>query len=190
MRRDFAADIPLVVLHHIGKMRPPGSRCCNTIKSTESRTMNKPALLLTVAVLLSAAPTPAQDPGTPSPEVMTTIGALAGQGMFTAYMAIAELGDLYAAKAYDKEKTVQLAGAYKNLSTGTKDSLSKLAKNGKLNAEDLDFTKQAIDANDLLAKTCQALINIANDPSDDNRATFETNRQAAWKKISKMLGIE
>jgi CheY-like chemotaxis protein len=51
-------------------------------------------------------------------------------------MAIAEMADLYGAKSYDKDKALQLAGAYSGLTEAAKDSLSDLVANGKLSTED------------------------------------------------------
>jgi hypothetical protein len=152
--------------------------------------MNRLVLsLFAAALLLPATTTFAQDPKEENP-VMHTFGAISAQALYSSYMAIAQLGDLYAHKAYDKAKTVEIATSYVNFAEGAKESLSDLIASGKLNSEDEGFMNQSIVVNDLLGKTAQALIEVANNPTDEAKATFEKNRQKSWKALSKMLGIE
>ena len=145
--------------------------------------------VLIAALLLSLTPAHAQDPKAGN-AVMASVGALGAQGVFSTYMAIAELADLYGAKTYDKEKSLQLAGAYSGLTEAAKDSLSDLVDSGKLNTDDEAAVTQMIAINDLLGKTSQGIIAFIKDPSDENQATYDKNRQKAWKSISKFLGLE
>jgi hypothetical protein len=151
--------------------------------------MKKTALLLSAALLLSLTTAPAQDPKAKADPVMHTVGALGAQGLFSTYMAIAELADLYGAKAYDKEKALQLAGGYAGLTEAAKDSLSDLVDSGKLSEDDEAAVTQMIAINDLLGKTAQGIITYIKDPTDENEAAYDKNRQKAWKGISKFLGI-
>ena len=152
--------------------------------------MNRLVLsLLAAALLLPVTHTSAQDPKAGNP-IMHSFGAISAQAMYTSYMAIAELGDLYAHKAYDKEKTIQVATSYVKFAEGAKESLSDLVAAGKLNSDDENFMNQSIVVNDLLGKTAQALIDVATDPTDEAKGAFEKNRQKAWKGLSKILGIE
>ena len=151
--------------------------------------MNKSVLLLTTALMFSLTPGHAQDAKEGS-AMMQTVGALGAQGVFSTYMAIAELADLYGAKAYDKQKALQLAGGYSGLTDAAKDSLSDLVDSGKLNSEDEAAVTQMIAINDLLGKTAQGIISYIKDPSDENQAAYDKNRQKSWKAISKFLGLE
>jgi ABC-type phosphate transport system substrate-binding protein len=151
--------------------------------------MNKTALLLTATLLLSLTSSPAQDPKAKADPAMQTIGALGAQGVFSTYMAIAELADLYGAKAYDKEKALQLAGGYAGLTEAAKDALSDLVDSGKLSTEDEAAVTQMIAINDLLGKTAHNIIEYIKDPSDENEAAYDKNRQKSWKAISKFLGL-
>lgn len=151
--------------------------------------MKSLVLLLTAAILTAAMPARAQDPKGGNP-VMHTMGALGAQGVFSTYMAIAELADLYGAQAYDKKKALQLAGMYAGLSEAAKESLSDLVDSGKLNSDDEAAVNQMIAINDLLGKTAQGIIAYIKDPSDENEAAYDKNRQKSWNAISKFLGIE
>lgn len=151
--------------------------------------MNKLVLLLTAALLTPVMSIQAQDPKAGNP-VMHTLGALGAQGVFSTYMAIAELADLYGAEAYDKQKALQLAGMYAGLSEAAKESLSDLVDSGKLNSDDEAAATQMIAINDLLGKTAQGIIAYIKDPSEENHATYDKNRQKSWNSISKFLGIE
>jgi hypothetical protein len=152
--------------------------------------MNRLVLsLLAAALLLPATSASAQDPNAGNP-IMHSFGAISAQALYTTYMAVAELGDLYAHKAYDKDKTIQVATSYVKFAEGAKESLSDLVASGKLNTEDEGFVNQSIIVNDLLGKTAQALIEVATSPTDETKAAFEKNRQKSWKALSKMLGIE
>lgn len=143
---------------------------------------------LAALVLLFQVPVSAQAPA-PDP-LLHTFGTVTAQSLFSTYMAIAELGDLYAAKAYDQAKTTQVAGSFKNIAEAAKTALTALVASGKLGASDVEFAQQAAGANELLGQTAQALINVAADPSDANRTVFEEHRQKTWKVISGILGID
>lgn len=151
--------------------------------------MNKLVLLLTAALLAPTLTTHAQDPKAGNP-VLHTIGALGAQGVFSTYMAIAELADLYGAEAYDKAKALQLAGGYAGLTEAAKESLSDLVDSGTLSAADEAGVTQLIAINDLLGKTAQGIIAYIKDPSEENHASYDKNRQKSWNAISKFLGIE
>jgi hypothetical protein len=155
--------------------------------------MKQIALLLTATLLLTLTTSQAQDPKAKAKAeadpVMSSIGALGAQGLFSTYMAIAELADLYGAKTYDKEKALQLAGGYAGLTEAAKDSLSDLVDSGKLSTEDEVAVNQMIAINDLLGKTAQNVIAYIKDPTDENEAAYDKNRQKAWNAISKFLGF-
>ena len=69
-------------------------------------------------------------------------------------------------------------------------SVGALVDSGKLNTDDEAAVTQMIAINDLLGKTSQGIIAFIKDPSDENQATYDKNRQKAWKSISKFLGLE
>ncbi len=150
--------------------------------------MKKLAPLLLAALLLPVLPARAQDPKAGNP-VMHALGATGAQGVFSTYMAIAELADLYGAKAYDKEKALQLAGGYAGLTEAAKESLSDLVDSGKAGADDEAAINQMIVINDLLGKTAKGIIAYINEPSEENEAAYDKNRQKAWNSISKFLGL-
>ena len=159
---------------------------CSLILNT---VMKRTILLLTAALLTTAMPARAQDPKAGNP-VMHTLGALGAQGVYSTYMAIAELADLYGAKAYDKQKALQLAGSYAGLSEAAKESLSDLVDSGKLNSDDEAAVTQLIVINDLLGKTAQGIIAYVKEPTEENEAAYDKNRQKSWNMISKFLGLE
>ena len=141
------------------------------------------------ALLLASPAVHAQDPKAGNP-VMHTMGALGAQGIFSTYMAIAELADLLGAKVYEKDKALQLAGMYAGLTEGAKESLSDLVDSGKLNADDEAAVTQLIAINDLLGKTAQGVISYIKEPTEEHEGVYDKNRQKAWKSITKFLGIQ
>jgi hypothetical protein len=147
------------------------------------------SLVLTAALLFSFVPAHAEEAKAEDP-ALNTLGAVGAQAVFSTYMAIAELADLYGAKTYDKEKALQLAGAYSGLTESAKDSLSDLVANGKLSADNETAVTQMIAINDLLGKTAKGIIAFIKDPTDENQATYDKNREKSWKSISKFLGLE
>lgn len=151
--------------------------------------MKKHVTLFLAVLLIPVLQTRAQDPKAGDP-MAHTLGALGAQGLFSTYMAIAELADLYGSQAYDKEKSLKLAGMYAGLSEAAKESLSDLVDSGKLNTNDEAAVNQMIVINDLLGKTAQGIIAYIKDPSEANEATYDKNRQKAWNSISKFLGLE
>ena len=149
----------------------------------------KIAILCLVSVLALTLPTHsvrAEGKGNP---IVVALGATGAQAVFSNYMAIAELADLYGAKAYDKAKATQLATMYAKLTESAKDSLTDLIDSGKLNEADTAAVQQMVVINDLLGKTANGIVTYIKDPSEDNLATYDKNRQKAWKSISKFLGI-
>ncbi|HSJ02247.1 MAG: hypothetical protein ACAI34_12895 [Verrucomicrobium sp.] len=145
-------------------------------------------LILTV-LMGAAVPAFSQDPKAENP-VMHSFGAIGAQAVFCNYMAIAELADLYGKKAYDKEKVVQLANMYVGLTGAAKESLTDLIDSGKLNSGDDAAVKEMIIINDMLISTAKSIAGYAESPTAENEASYDKNRQKAWKAITKFLGIE
>lgn len=122
--------------------------------------------------------------------VTVALGATGAQAVFSTFFAIAELADLYGAKAYDKEKATQLADTYAKLTESAKDSLTDLIDSGKLNSDDTASVQEMVVINDLLGKMAGGIKGFIKEPSEDNEAAYQKNRQKAWKAISKFLGLE
>jgi hypothetical protein len=119
----------------------------------------------------------------------TALGATGAQAVFSTYFAVAELADLYGAKAYDAKKCVQIATTYAKLTESAKDSLSDLIDSGKLNEADTASVREMYTINDLLGKTANGIVEYIKDPTDENQSAYDKNRQKAWKAISKFLGL-
>ncbi len=149
----------------------------------------KKLLSSTFAALLMFSQAPVSAQAAPDP-LLFSFGTVTAQSLFTTYMAIAELGDLWAHKAYDGAKVKQVAGPFKSFATSAQDALNKVAASGKLSSEDAEFAKQAAEANGLLAQTAGALMTVADDDTPANRNAFEENRKKTWAYISNMLGIK
>lgn len=146
-------------------------------------------LFAAVASLCSIAPVRAQDPKAPNPWAVT-LGATSAQATFCTYMAIAELADLAGAKAYEKDKCIELAAMYAKLTENAKESLTDLLDSGKVNQSDEESLRQIVVINDLLGKTAQGIIAYLKDPSEETEAAYQKARQKSWKALSRFLGIE
>lgn len=144
-------------------------------------------LICTASLLLTQFTTIAAEKSNP---LTTALGATGAQAVFSNYMAIAELADLFGAKAYDKKKVTELAGMYGKLTDGAKESLTDLIDSGKLNDGDTASVREMVIINDLLTKMSGCIVAYAKDSSDENEAAYDKNRQKAWKAITKFLGIQ
>jgi hypothetical protein len=149
----------------------------------------KIAILCLVSVLALTLPTQSVRAEGKANPFAVALGATGAQAVFSNYMAIAELADLYGAKAYDKDKATQLATMYAKLTESAKDSLTDLIDSGKLNESDTTAVQQMVVINDLLGKTANGIVTYIKEPNEDNLAAYDKNRQKAWKSISKFLGI-
>jgi hypothetical protein len=145
-------------------------------------------LCLLALSVLTIKPAQAAD-AKPDP-MATALGATGAQAVFSNFMAIAELADLYGAKAYDKEKAVQLADTYGKLTEGAKESLTDLIDSGKLSKEDTGSVQEMVIINDLLGKMSGSISTFVKGPSPENEAAYNKNREKAWKAIQKFLGIQ
>ena len=150
----------------------------------------KTTLILCLAALTLAPLSSRAEKGEKANPIAVALGATGAQAVFSNFFAIAELADLYGAKAYDKQKSTQLADTYGKLTESAKDSLTDLIDSGKLNKDDTASVQEMVVINDLLGKMASGIKTYIKEPSDDNEAAYEKNRQKAWKAISKFLGIE
>lgn len=144
-------------------------------------------LICTAALLFTNFSSAAEEKANP---IATALGATGAQAVFTNYMAIAELADLFGAKAYDKKKVTELASMYGKFTEGAKESLTDLIDSGKLNEGDTSAVREMVVINDLLTKMTGCIVTFVKDPSEENQAAYDKNRQKAWKSITKFLGIQ
>ncbi len=144
-------------------------------------------LICTASLLLTNFSHAAAEKANP---IATALGATGAQAVFSNYMAIAELADLFGAKAYDKAKVTQLATMYGKLTDGAKESLTDLIDSGKLNEGDTAAVREMVVINDLLTKMAGCIVAYAKDANEENEAAYDKNRQKAWKSITKFLGIQ
>jgi hypothetical protein len=121
--------------------------------------------------------------------IINSLAATSAQAVFSTYFAVAELGDLYGAKAYDAQKCTQIAGTYVKLTENAKDSLTDLIDSGKLSETDVASARELVIINDLLGKTATGIVEYVKTPNDENLGTYNKNREKAWKSISKFLGL-
>jgi|GEM_PF-4560940 len=130
-----------------------------------------------------------KDDAKPDP-IVSSLGATGAQAVLSTFFAIAQLADLYGAKAYDKEKATQLAGMFAGTTESAKESLTDLIASDKLSKEDNAGIQEMVVINDLLGKMANGIQGFIADPSEANEATYQKNREKAWKAISKFLNIE
>lgn len=144
-------------------------------------------LCLLALSALSIKPATAAD--TPDP-IAVALGGTGAQAVFSTFMAIAELADLYGAKAYDKDKVAELAETYGKLTEGAKESLTDLIASGKLSKEDNTSVQEMVVINDLLGKMSGSITAYVKSPTPESEAAYSKNREKAWKAIQKFLGIK
>ncbi len=173
------------------KLRPRGQApwsAPNASNPYSSKAMKLAILSLALALTVLAPQNSLRAEEKANP-LATALGATGAQAVFSTYFAVAELADLYGAKAYDAKKCVQIASTYAKLTESAKDSLSDLIDSGKLTEADTASVREMIVINDLLGKTANGIVEYVKDPSDENHSNYDKNRQKAWKAISKFLGL-
>ena len=168
---------------------PEAAYCCLiNVNNTSPTSMKIIILICTASLLLTQfSNAAAEEKANP---IATALGATGAQAVFTNYMAIAELADLFGAKAYDKKKVTELANMYGKLTEGAKESLTDLIDSGKLNEGDTSAVREMVVINDLLTKMTNCIVTYVKDPNEENEAAYSKNRQKAWKSITKFLGIQ
>ncbi len=152
--------------------------------------MKTRSFLCLVLLTFSPALVHAQKADDKADPVASSLGATGAQAVLSTFFAIAELADLYGAKTYDKEKAAQLAGMFAGVTESAKDSLTDLIASEKLSKEDNTSIQEMVVINDLLGKMAGGIQAFIADPSEANEATYQKNREKAWKAISKFLDIE
>lgn len=118
------------------------------------------------------------------------LGATGAQAVFSNFMAIAELADLYGSKTYDKQKAADIATTYGKLTESAKESLTDLVDSGKLTKDDAASVQEMVVINDLLGKMAAAIVTYVKEPTEENEAAYQKNRTKAWNAIQKFLGIQ
>ena len=122
--------------------------------------------------------------------LLETLGATTAQGLFLTHMAIGTLVDGYAAKAYDKEKAVQIMDAYIQISQSTKDGLNKLLTSHPLSDEDTRYLRRIISTYDLLIASAHDVKAFINTGNKSHIEAYTKDRDQAWGQISDLLGLK
>jgi hypothetical protein len=146
-------------------------------------------LYIAIAAMIALPFTSARADDKKADPLIAALGSTGAQAVFSTYFAVAELADLYGAKAYDAKKSVEIASTYAKLTENAKDSLTDLIDSGKLNEADTASAREMVVINDLLGRTATDIIAYIKESNDDNLAAYNKNREKAWKAISKFLGL-
>lgn len=151
--------------------------------------MKSITIILSAVLLIASMPCRAQE-AKADDSMLNAIGALGAQGGYSTHRAIEELVDLYEAKIYEDKKALELAGGYAGICRVVKENLAPLLKSGKLGEADAAALAKMIEINDMLVKMADGVIAYIKEPTEDNKAAYDKNRQKSWTAISKFLGIE
>lgn len=122
--------------------------------------------------------------------LLETLGATTAQGLFLTHMAIGTLVDGYAAKAYDKEKAIQIMDAYIQISQSTKNGLNKLLTSHPLSDEDTRYLRRIISTYDLLIASAHDVKAFINTGNKSHIEAYTKDRDQAWGQISDLLGLK
>ena len=123
---------------------------------------------------------------------LETIGAVSGAMLYNSYTTLGILADAYAAEAYESDFSVQLIDEQIAIYSELKSQFTKLLDSGFLtDPNDLEFTRDIAITLSLLIDEAEALKSYIESPDGEIEGDlFQERRQAAWDKISYLLGIE
>ena len=123
---------------------------------------------------------------------LETIGAVSGAMLYNSYTTLGILADAYAAEAYESDFSVQLIDEQIAIYSELKSQFTNLLDSDFLtDPNDQEFTRDIAITLSLLIDEAEALKSYIESPDGESEGDlFQERRQAAWDKISYLLGIE
>ena len=121
---------------------------------------------------------------------LETIGSSIASNLYLTYISLGVLGDSYTKDVYDKEQTISLAGVIVSQAKVQKEKMEVLLKSGEVPDSDKAFLQNVITCYQYLIDEGTYMIEFINTNSQPALKKYDSNRQAAWGMISKLLGFE
>ncbi len=121
---------------------------------------------------------------------LETIGAASGLLLYNTYLAIGTVSDAYAGQCYKADVTTQLAQEQINTAELLANQYNLLLESGFLtDKDDKAFVTEIVLTFGYLKNEATYLKAFVESGSDKDTKKYEDNRNEAWTRISKMLGL-
>jgi hypothetical protein len=134
--------------------------------------------------------TPAMSQDNKNHVLLETIGVLSAHGIYLTYSSIGALADGHSNKTYDDNFTVQMLTEYNNISDNAIKQLKKLLSSGVLESSDVVFVNRLVETHELLKAEADGYRNYVRTKQTDHLKVYSEKRNAAWKNISELLGLD
>jgi hypothetical protein len=123
--------------------------------------------------------------------VLEALGGFSALALYNTYIVVGAVADGYAYEVYDKEMATNLVTEQISSIQILVDHCDKLLTGTNLqNASDKEYVTGIRTALYLLKDEAAALKGYIETASEDDQKAYSDKRNAAWKKISVMLGLE
>ncbi|PKL40544.1 MAG: hypothetical protein CVV44_02765 [Spirochaetae bacterium HGW-Spirochaetae-1] len=122
--------------------------------------------------------------------LLETVGVLSAHSIYLTYSSIGTLADGHANKTYKNDFSVQMLEEYEGISKTAINQLNKLLSSGVLTPPDVEFVNRLIETYQLLIGEASGYKNYILTGQQAHIKTYSEKRNAAWKNISELLGLD
>lgn len=121
---------------------------------------------------------------------LTAVGGLGAGNLYTGFLALGAIYDNFAAGTYTASTALGLAQSISGLLSSAVEQVQAVQKSPTISAEDEVFLGDMVDTYQTLRREADYLAAYVQSGSDADSEKFQKAREAAWNKISRLLGIE
>jgi hypothetical protein len=123
--------------------------------------------------------------------VLEALGGFSALALYNTYIVVGAVADGYVSEVYTKEMAIDLIAEQISSLDLLSEHCTKLLTGTVLqNASDKEYVTGIRESLKLLKSEATALKNYINSGSESDQNAYNENRNAAWTKIAKLLGIE
>jgi hypothetical protein len=123
--------------------------------------------------------------------VLEALGGFAALSLYNTYIVVGAVADGYASEVYTQEMAINLLAEQVSSVELLTEHCNKLLTGSVLqNASDKEYISGIRDALKLLQAEASSYKNFIESRSENDQKAYDENRNAAWAKISKLLGFE
>jgi hypothetical protein len=123
--------------------------------------------------------------------VLEALGGFSALALYNTYIVVGTVADGYVSEVYDKEMATNLIAEQIASVDALVENCNKLLTGDVLqSASDKEYIAGIRDALKLLKAEATAFKNYIESGNESDQKTYDQNRNAAWAKIAKLLGIE
>jgi hypothetical protein len=123
--------------------------------------------------------------------VLEALGGFSALALYNTYIVVGAVADGYVSEVYTKEMANNLIAEQISSVELLTEHCNKLLTGDVLqNPSDKEYVSGIREALKLLKAEATAFKSYIESGAESDQKTYDTNRNAAWAKISKLLGIE